>query len=49
MLFTVFIFGHRSEVAAAELRDSATNDDTIVWRAEGWYQLLFNNPALNLN
>lgn len=48
IVLTVFLFGHQSEVIAAALQESATNDGTFLWRAEGWYQLLFNNPARNM-
>jgi O-antigen ligase len=47
LVMTVFFFGHQSEVITASLQDSATNGDTFLWRVEGWYQLLFNNPARN--
>jgi O-antigen ligase len=47
--FTVFVlFGKQSEVAVASLQDSASSDDTFLWRVAGWYQLLFANPARNV-
>jgi hypothetical protein len=47
ILLTVVLFGHQSGIATASLQNSASNDDTLVWRVAGWYQLLFNNPARN--
>jgi hypothetical protein len=42
-----FLFGSQSSVAVASLQDSASNEDTFVWRLAGWYQLLFANSARN--
>jgi hypothetical protein len=42
-----FMFGHRSEIIAESLQNSSTNDDTLMWRVEGWYELIFNNPTRN--
>lgn len=47
IVLIVFLFGHQSAVAGAALRDSASNDDTFLWRVAGWYELLFDNPARN--
>lgn len=47
VVLAVFLFSHQSEVVAASLKNSASNDDTLLWRVGGWYQLLFNNPARN--
>ena len=43
-----FVFSHQSEVLSASLENSASNDDSLLWRVGGWYQLLFDNPARNL-
>ena len=48
IVLTAFLFGHQTEIATASLQNSATNDDTFLWRVAGWYQLLFNNPNLNM-
>jgi len=47
IVLTAILFGHKSEIAASSLRESAGNSDSFVWRVEGWYQLLFNNPSRN--
>lgn len=46
-LLLTFLAGHHADIAGDALRDSATNNDTLLWRVEGWHQLLFNNPAAN--
>jgi hypothetical protein len=48
VVLVAILFGHRSEIAAASIQASAGNSDSFLWRVEGWYQLLFNNPARNL-
>jgi hypothetical protein len=48
IVLTVFLFGHQSDIATASLQNSATDDSSFLWRVAGWYELLFNNPALNM-
>ena len=48
IVLAVFLFGYRSDLIKASLQNSATNSDTFLWRVAGWYQLLFNNPSMNL-
>ncbi len=48
ILLGAFVFGHQSGVVSDSMQDSATNGGTSIWRVMGWYQLLFNNPAMNL-
>lgn len=43
---TLLLFHHDSEVATSSLENSATNQGTLIWRVAGWYELLFNNPAM---
>ncbi|MDR3764688.1 MAG: O-antigen ligase family protein [Acidobacteriota bacterium] len=42
-----FLFGSYSHDIASALQNSASNEDTFMWRFSGWYQLLFANPARN--
>ena len=46
-LLVAILFGSESGIATASLQNSAGNDDTLVWRVAGWYELLFHNPARN--
>ncbi len=46
-LLTWSLFGRQSEAAVESLRESAADNETFLWRAAGWRELLFNNPARN--
>ena len=48
IVLAVFLFGNRSDFIKESLQNSATNSDTFLWRVAGWYQLLFDNPSMNL-
>ncbi len=42
------LFFARGTNVAETLSNSATSDETFVWRLETWHQLLFNNPNATL-
>lgn len=46
VLLTIVLFQREVDVATSSLENSSTNEDSFVWRVAGWYQLLFNNPAM---
>lgn len=43
----LFLFGSQTQDLAGSLQNSASNDESFLWRFAGWYQLLFANPARN--